>query len=56
MNRLLKLDPKNTTLLSQKQKLLKESISATKEKLDSLKEAQVQAKQQLENGEHSSQL
>ena len=56
VNRLLKLDPKNTTLLSQKQKLLKESISATKEKLDSLKEAQVQAKQQLENGEHSSQL
>ena len=51
VNRLLKLDPKNTTLLSQKQKLLKESISATKEKLEGLKEAQVQAKQQLENGE-----
>ena len=51
VNRLLKLDPKNTTLLSQKQKLLKDSINATKEKLDSLKEAQVQAKQQLENGE-----
>ena len=45
VNRLLKLDPKNTTLLSQKQKLLKESISATKEKLEGLKEAQVQAKQ-----------
>ena len=51
VNRLLKLDPKNTTLLSQKQKLLKESIGQTKEKLEGLKEAQVQAKQQLENGE-----
>ena len=36
VNRLLKLDPKNTTLLSQKQKLLKESISATKEKLEGI--------------------
>ena len=51
VNRLLKLDPKNTTLLSQKQKLLKDSISATKEKLDGLKEAQKQAKEQLERGE-----
>ena len=37
VNRLLKLDPKNTELLSQKQKLLKDAIGATKEKLDSLK-------------------
>ena len=51
VNRLLKLDPKNTTLLSQKQKLLKESISQTKEKLEGLKEAQKQAKEQLERGE-----
>ena len=51
VNRLLKLDPKNTTLLSQKQKLLKDSISQTKEKLDGLKEAQKQAKEQLERGE-----
>lgn len=51
VNRLLKLDPKNTTLLSQKQKLLKDSINATKEKLDGLKEAQKQAKEQLERGE-----
>ena len=50
VNRLLKLDPSNTTLLAQKQKLLKDSIQATKEKLDSLKEAQKQAKEQLENG------
>ncbi len=51
VNRLLKLDPKNTTLLSQKQKLLKDSIGATKEKLEGLKEAQKQAKEQLERGE-----
>lgn len=51
VNRLLKLDPKNTTLLTQKQKMLKDAIGSTKEKLESLKEAQVQAKQQLENGD-----
>lgn len=51
VNRLLKLDPSNTELLSQKQRLLKDAIGATKEKLDSLKAAQEQAKQQLENGE-----
>ena len=51
VNRLLKLDPSNTELLSQKQRLLKDAIVATKEKLDSLKVAQEQAKQQLENGE-----
>lgn len=51
VNRLLKLDPSNTELLSQKQRLLKDAIGATKEKLDSLKTAQEQAKQQLENGD-----
>lgn len=51
VNLLLKLDPSNTELLSQKQRLLKDAIAATKEKLDSLKVAQEQAKQQLENGE-----
>lgn len=51
VNKLLKLDPSNTELLSQKQKLLKDAIGATKEKLDSLKAAQEQAKQQLENGD-----
>ena len=51
VNRLLKLDPSNTELLSQKQRLLKDAIGATKEKLDSLKAAQEQAKKQLENGE-----
>ena len=47
VNRLLKLDPSNTELLSQKQRLLKDAIGATKEKLDSPKAAQEQAKQQL---------
>lgn len=50
VNKLLKLDPSNTELLTQKQKLLKDAISSTKEKLDALKQAQVQAKEQLENG------
>lgn len=50
VQRLLKLDPSNTELLSQKQKALKDAIGATSEKLDTLKEAQRQAKEQLENG------
>ena len=50
LNKLLKLDPSNTELLSQKQKALKEAVSATKERLDALKQAQQQAKEQLENG------
>ena len=37
---MLKLDPKNTELLTQKQKVLSESIKETTEKLKSLKEAQ----------------
>ncbi len=51
VNKLLKLDPSNTELLSQKQKLLQDAISSTKEKLDALKQAQIQAKEQLENGD-----
>lgn len=51
VNRLLKLDPANTELLAQKQKYLKDAISETKTKLDTLKEADAQAKQQLESGE-----
>lgn len=37
INRLLKLDPKNTELLKQKQTVLKESIEATKNKIKELK-------------------
>ena len=51
VERLLKLDPSHTELLAQKQSLLKEKIGETKEKLDTLKTAQEQAKQQLENGD-----
>ena len=51
VERLLKLDPTNTELLTQKQKLLKDAIASTSEKLETLKEAQKQAKEQLERGE-----
>ena len=51
MERLLKLDPKNTELLAQKQRMLKDAISATSEKLNTLKEAQKQAREQLEHGD-----
>ncbi len=40
VERLLKLDPKNTELLAQKQKLLGDQIKNTNEKLKKLKEAQ----------------
>ena len=51
VERLLKLDPTNTELLTQKQKLLKDAIASTSEKMETLKEAQKQAKEQLERGE-----
>ena len=51
VNRLLKLDPGNTELITQKQRALKDAIGATSEKLATLKQAQEQAKQQLENGD-----
>lgn len=40
INRLLKLDPSNTTLVAQKQQVLKESIEATSQKLEQLKNIQ----------------
>lgn len=46
VNRLLKLDPSNVKLLAQKQQLLQKEISETKSKLDALKEADKQAKNQ----------
>lgn len=45
VNKLLKLDPKNTDLLRQKQKLLNDAITDTKEKLKTEKEALAQLKQ-----------
>ena len=53
VDKLLKLDPTNTELLAQKQKILKEAIGSTKEKLDTLKEAEKQVQEQFENGEVS---
>ena len=40
VEKLLKLDPTNTTLLAQKQKLLTQAVEQTSEKLEKLKEAQ----------------
>ena len=51
IDKLLKLDPTNTTLLAQKQKVLAESISNTEKKLKTLKIAQEQAQEQLSKGE-----
>ena len=51
VEKLLKLDPSNTELVAQKQKLLKDAIAQTKEKLDTLKLAAVQANEQLQKGE-----
>lgn len=53
VQKLLKLDPTNTTLLAQKQKLLTQAIGETKEKLATLKTAAQQANEQLQKGEIS---
>ena len=47
VERLLKLDPTNTTLLEQKQKLLAQSVQTAREKLDQLREAEEQVEQQF---------
>lgn len=51
VGKLLKLDPTNTNLLTQKQKLLTQAIGETKEKLATLKIAAEQANEQLQKGE-----
>ena len=51
VNTLLKMDPGNVTLLKQKQDLLNESISATREKLKTLKSTQEQVQAQFDKGE-----
>jgi len=53
INKLLKLDPKNTELLAQKQKVLADAIGNTEKKLDTLKEAEKQVQKQFERGEVS---
>lgn len=49
VNKLLKLDPTNTELLNQKQKLLQQSISETKNRLETLKQASEQAAKTVGN-------
>lgn len=51
VNSLLKMDPSNVTLLKQKQDLLNQSIANTKEKLTTLKTAQIQVQEQFDKGE-----
>lgn len=55
VERLLKLDPTNTELLAQRQKLLQQAVEGTSEKLKSLKEAEKQAQEQFQRGEISEQ-
>lgn len=55
INRLLKLDPHNTDLLAQKQKVLAEAISNTESRLQTLKDAEQQVQAQFERGEVSEQ-
>lgn len=51
VNTALKFNPSNIELLTQKQKLLGDQIKATKEKLDTLKEAEAQVAAQFQSGE-----
>lgn len=53
VDKLLKLDPTNTELLAQKQKILKDAIEETSKKLDVLKDAEAQVQKQFEKGEVS---
>lgn len=53
VKKLLKLDPGNTELLSQKQKLLSQAVEETKQKLSQLKEAEKQVQQQFSQGKVS---
>lgn len=50
VEKLLKLDPSNTELVAQKQKLLADAVNTAKEKLDFLKKAQQQVEEQFKNG------
>lgn len=51
VERLLKLDPTNTELLAQKQRLLSDAVSETKTKLDALKQAQANLDMSTEEGQ-----
>jgi len=51
VERLLKMNPGNIELISQKQQLLTDRIAATTEKLDGLKAAQAQVEAQFQSGD-----
>lgn len=53
VNKLLKLDPGNTELLAQKQKILADAVEQTRQKLETLKEAEKQVQKQFERGDVS---
>ena len=53
VERLLKIDPKNTELLAQKQRLLTQAVADTKDRLDTLKEAEKQVQEQFKQGKVS---
>ena len=50
VTRLLKLDPKNTTLLAQKQELLSKALQDNKDKLAALQAAKIKADQDMAGG------
>ena len=51
VNKLLKLDPTNTELLAQKQKILAEAVSNSTEEVEMLREAEKNAAEQLKRGD-----
>ena len=55
LNRLLKLDPSNTVLLTQKQELLTKEIAASKDKLAALTQAKEQCSKTMQNGTEAQQ-
>ena len=50
IDKALKFDTGNVTLLTQKQEVLQKQVSTTKEKLETLRQAQSQVEQQFKNG------
>ena len=51
IDKALKFDTGNVTLLTQKQEILQKQVSTTKEKLETLRQAQSQVEQQFKNGD-----
>jgi len=51
IDRALKFDTGNVTLLTQKQEVLQKQVSITREKLETLRQAQLQVEKQFQNGD-----